>query len=695
MKFRVMRFFAGAFLAIGAIGVSAANQYGIPEKIQEGNILHCFNWKFSQIEEELPNIAAAGFGAIQVSPVQGNCGNNAEWYYAYQPYDFRLRGNGDNNRVNLRSLCAKAHEYGIKVIVDVVANHVNKSDNNHATFWRWENNHQRNNGKINYSNRTSIHQNNLGDYYDVISEDAEVQERCREFLADLKNEGVDGIRWDAAKHIGLPSENCAFWSEMAKVEGLWFYGEMLDSPGGNKYELLKEYATYMGVTDTEYSRSVRNAVIRGNATSSTGLWSRNGVAADRLVLWAESHDTYANETGETKTMSEDQIDRAWAIVASRDKEMALYLSRPFATEYSKIKMGVKGSTHFTSRQVAEVNHFRNAMTGKADKISASDGITMVSRQGGGAVLVVAAGGSKTISIANADGYVPAGTYVDRVSGNKFTVTASTVSGTIGSTGIAVIYNSSIAEPAVIADPAGCSFSSETLDVKLNLIDAESAAYAIDGGAPVSFASATTVTIGAGVAAGSTIVISWTAKAVDGKERSGSETYTKVNATLGENVVYFDNSKASWTTPYIHYWGGVSQSQWPGTAMKHLEGDVWYYDCAKGTTGLLFNAGDGDNTKTNDFKFAVGHIYNQQGDQGLYESAGIENVVADNAGKVTVSGSYGSIDIAGAEGFAVTVADLSGHVAYFSASAPEQIHIDALPGIYVVKAGAKAVKVIVK
>ncbi len=695
MKLKLMRLFAGALLAVGTLSMTAANQYGIPEKIQDGNILHCFNWKFTDIEAELPNIAAAGFGAVQVSPVQGNCGNNAEWFYAYQPYDFSLRGNGDNNRKNLRSLCAKAHEYGVKVIVDVVANHVNKNDNNHATFWRWENGHQRNNGKINYSIRKSIHQNNLGDYYDVISEDAEVQERCKKFITELKNEGVDGIRWDAAKHIGLPSEECAFWSEMATVEGLWFYGEMLDTPGGDKYTLLKEYTDYIAVTDTEYSRNIRNAINNGKGTASTGVWSRNGVKADRIVLWAESHDTYANKTGETKFMSEDQIDRAYAIVASRNAETALYLSRPIETEYERIKMGVKGSTHFISRQVAEVNRFRNAMTGKADKLLNTDGVVAISRQGGGAVLVNAAGGARQISVANTDGYVPAGNYVDRVSGNTFTVTASTITGNIGSTGIAVIYNAAEGQPAVVADPAGCSFSTATIDVKLNLIDATSATYSIDGGAAVSITGPVTVTLGAGMAEGSSVVLSWTAKGSSGKEASGSETYTKVAATLGENVVYFDNSATAWATPYIHYWGGTSQSKWPGVAMIHLEDDVWYYDCAKGTTGILFHDGSGsDAVKTKDFKFAVGHIYNKLGDQGVYESAGIDGVTADGTA-VSVTALAGAINVAGADGLPVVITSVSGQVLYSSAAAPASVSVNALPGIYVVKAGTKAVKILIR
>ncbi len=196
-------------LAAGAPGLFAANQYGIPDNIQDCNILHCFDWTFSDIKAELPKIAEAGFGAIQVSPVQGNCNTGAEWFYAYMPYDFAFKANGNGTRAQLQSLCQEAEKYGIKIVVDVVANHVNQAAGYHDTWWD-SNGRVRWNGGVDYGNRYSITHNQLGEYGDVNSEDAQVQARAKAFIEDLKSLGVKGIRWDAAKHIGLPSEGCNF-----------------------------------------------------------------------------------------------------------------------------------------------------------------------------------------------------------------------------------------------------------------------------------------------------------------------------------------------------------------------------------------------------------------------------------------------------------------------------------------------------
>ncbi len=101
---------------------STQANYGLASKIENGNILHCFNWTLNDIKNELPNIAAAGFTSVQTSPLQPHNASGT-WYWLYQPTDSTI-GNelGDYNA--LKSLCSEADKYGIKVIVDVVANHL-------------------------------------------------------------------------------------------------------------------------------------------------------------------------------------------------------------------------------------------------------------------------------------------------------------------------------------------------------------------------------------------------------------------------------------------------------------------------------------------------------------------------------------------------------------------------------------------
>lgn len=89
-------------------------------------------------------------------------------------------------------------------------------------------------------------------------------------------------------------------------------------------------------------------------------------------------------------------------------------------------------------------------------------------------------------------------------------------------------------------------------------------------------------------------------------------------------IYFDNANSNWTTPYIHYWSSTNTavgSKWPGVAMTSVEGTIWQYEVPAEVTGVIFNAGDGDASKTADFVAKPNHLYTTAGDQGEYTGAG--------------------------------------------------------------------------
>lgn len=597
-------------MTLGLTGIcSAAGSYGIPENIQDGNILHCFDWTMADVKAELPNIAAAGFGAVQLSPLQRpDIRTGSSWHDLYRPYDLAFKASGMGSAQDLKNLCAEAEKYGIKIIVDVVANHVDKTSGYHDPWWdsngrvRWE-------GGINYGDRRSITHGQLGDYGDINSESAEVAARAKAYIQELAGMGVKGIRWDAAKHIGLPSEGCNFWKEVTSVPGVWHYGEILNEVGPND-ALIKEYANYMSVTDNRYS----NTAARNNGGlpyGYAGTWvTDQGLPDSKIVYWGESHDTYSNDEW-SQNVDQSVIDRAWAAHACRNGATALYFSRPNAKGFGNIKVG-KGSTSFKNPQIAEVNKFRNAMTGKAEYFSSGNNAVSITREGGGAVIVMK--GSGNVSIANGGGYCPEGTYTDHVGGGTFTVTKSTITGNVGASGIAVIYGEVSHDASLSFSPAGGEFVG-TVTVKVTPVNCTSAWYKIGNGQQVSVTSATTFTLGKEMSDGQSVTVTWSATGESG-EKSGSLTFKKVAApTVDPNAVYYDNSTSKWSQPYVHYWGGDSESKWPGEAMKKFNGDIWMYVVPSGTTGLVFNNGEG--TQTGDLACTTGHLYDSNGDKGAF------------------------------------------------------------------------------
>lgn len=495
--------------------------YGLPEKIEDGNILHCFNWSINEVRANLQSIAEAGFGAVQLSPMQRPSAKPGDaWNDLYRPYDLAFQeSEAMGTAEDLKNLCEEAKAYGIKVIVDVVANHLDKVNYNN-TWWDVAGNQTRlrlnPDPSISYSNRTSITTGLIGDYAVEINSEAQaVLQKAKSYVTTLSNYGVSGIRWDAAKHIGVPSEGSNFWPTVTDaVPGMFHYGEILDNPCTSNYgDLVKEYGEYMAVTDTYFSNEA--------AQSNNGIPKRkNGeygplVGKNKLIYWAESHDTYSNTPqfgGWSNSVDQSVINRAYAAVACRDGAVALYLARPGATGFSNIKLGKSSNAEqdnkgFLSNVVVEVNKFRNAMNGREEYFTKSeDGKAIcIARNNGGAVIITEPNANFTVP--NGGGYCPViastnGRLKDKISGNNITVTSETISGQAGETGVVVIYvTTTSAKPNV-----------EIQDFE-----------------PVDM------------------------------------------------TIYYDNTLTQWSQVYCHYWGGTEETSFPGLPMTKVENDAYGRD----------------------------------------------------------------------------------------------------------------------
>lgn len=553
----------------------SVGDYDLMDNIQDGVILHCFNWKYNDIKAELNNIAEAGFTTIQTSPAQPGSGTGT-WWWLYQPLGFYIGTSELGTKAELESLCKEAENYGIKVIVDVVANHLAgdhsriEEDLKPSKYWHTFG------GGIDWKNRWQVTHGEIG-MPDIATENSYVQQKVGKYMQELKSVGVDGIRWDAAKHIGVPSEGDNFWSSVTKY-GLYNYGEILTGPDdretGNE-DIMKEYTDYITVTDSNYGKALRDSFNSGDAPDSSGNWCNRGISCDKLIYWAESHDTWSNnkDWGYSNDMSQNVIDRAYAVAASQNEVTALYFSRPSSKIKDNIKIGEKGSTHFTSSEVAEVNKFHNAMNGKADCYKKSNDCSVITRKDGGAVIVKGSG-SGNVSVENGGGYAKPGTYVDKISGNTFTVTSSSISGKVGSSGIAVIYEEENPKPKVSVTPGSSTYETETYTLTLNTKNAENSQYSVDGGKYQSFSDGTKITIGAGLAYGTKTTINVKASNANG---SADKTYiyTKVDPTLTQKI-YFDNSSYNWSNIYAYiYSDAVSNAKWPGEKMT-LDSSTGYY-----------------------------------------------------------------------------------------------------------------------
>ena len=442
---------------------------GQQNNIQDGVTLHCWNWSYKNIEANMARIASLGYTAIQTSPIQQSKEGTStysmdSWWLLYQPRGFHIdnTGSGLGTEAEFTSMCNAAHRYGVKVIVDVVANHLgNQTSNNLSTAIsddiRNDSNcwHDYTKNTTNYNSRYEVTQYCMSGLPDLNTGSTKIQNYVIGFLKDCIDAGADGFRFDAAKHIEVPTDtdNCAsnFWpnvintvtsyAEDARGIDLYCYGELLDSPGGGVPS--SAYTTYMSITDNSWGNTLRGNINGGNSYSYSHVYHKgDDVLANKLVLWAESHDTFAG--GESKNVSQQNINKTWALVAARADAMGLYFARPGSTNLNNTPMGTASVTGWANAEVAAVNKFHNAFVGQTEYISNEGTISYCERGTSGVVLVNCSGTNKSVSVTAHT--MAAGTYKDQITGKTFTVANGKITGNIGETGIAVVYNTSGTTP---------------------------------------------------------------------------------------------------------------------------------------------------------------------------------------------------------------------------------------------------------
>ena len=593
----------------------------LQSNIEDGCILHALCWSYSEIEKNLPAIAAAGYSAIQTSPVQQpkdystSTNVSGQWWKFYQPVSFSIADKSwAGTSAQLTSLCEAAHKYGIKIVCDIVSNHLGASSelqdprsladeikkyerdiwygssDSNDTYGFARNNmyfHQDFSDATDGSNVTT---GIVTGCPDLNTADSYVQSRVVSLLKSCVDCGVDGFRFDAAKHIETDSD---YWTNILsqtnsyasqKGKTMFYYGEVLNSVGNNRPST--SYTNLNGgkfrITDNKASKTIREAVTGHNASAAMNASFPVAGSADKAVLWAESHDTYlGNKDSEiTTSVSDEDIVKAWALVASRKGSTPLY----FARTNNMHMGGAAFNTNYKSVAVAEVNKFHNNAGDNSEKLGSSGNIAYVARANTGIVLVNVNGTTASVNISGTG--LSDGQYTDMVTGNQFTISGGTVSGDIGSTGVAVVMQSTTT-PSVFASKESQTFEGESITTQLTLSNAVSGTYQLDDYEPVTFTGSPTIRLGSDYSYGSTFTLTLTA--TDGvKEATAKYTYTKKKAASSNVYVILPESlvkNQNWVTPvYCYVYDEVSKNTypkyandaWPGEEMKYDATNKVYY-----------------------------------------------------------------------------------------------------------------------
>lgn len=590
----ILSMFAGieqAFTITSVNGETIVASSNQQVSMKDGTVLHAWCWSFNAIKENMAAIKEAGYTSVQTSPINavvvGNGGDKKftnQWYYHYQPTAYTIGNYQLGTEAEFIEMNRVAEQYGIKIIVDAVLNHTTSDYSKVSSETKSINNWTHGADRIsNWNSREEVTQKSLLGLWELNTQNPEVQQYLLKFLKNAVSDGADGFRYDAAKHIELPGEypnqyGSNFWNVILNNGSEFQYGEVLQ----DNISRDADYANLMSITASQYGHSIREILRNRNANAGNLGNYRAGVDPSKLVLWVESHDTYANgntdSESESAWMSDEDLKLGWAMITARAKGTPLFFSRPVGGGKGvrfpeQTKIGDAGSNLYKDPTIVAVNKFHNAMVGQSEYIRNPNGdtnVAMIERGTQGAVIANLSDSEKSL---NTETKLANGTYKDQISGKIYTVSNGRLSGSIARRSVLVLTKGEsfddLASLSVQGYKEGIhTFLKDTLNLTLQTSNTSEATYSVNNGAPIKFENGKVITIGSQVQFGETVTVTLSAKNAKGETVQSVYRFTKEDPNANTTIRFENPDK--WTDVFVYMYNAKGEKllgAWPGTKME--------------------------------------------------------------------------------------------------------------------------------
>lgn len=590
----ILSMFAGieqAFTITSVNGETIVASSNQQVSMKDGTVLHAWCWSFNAIKENMAAIKEAGYTSVQTSPINavvvGNGGDKKftnQWYYHYQPTAYTIGNYQLGTEAEFIEMNRVAEQYGIKIIVDAVLNHTTSDYSKVSSEIKSINNWTHGADRIsNWNSREEVTQKSLLGLWELNTQNPEVQQYLLKFLKNAVSDGADGFRYDAAKHIELPGEypnqyGSNFWNVILNNGSEFQYGEVLQ----DNISRDADYANLMSITASQYGHSIRETLRNRNANAGNLGNYRAGVDPSKLVLWVESHDTYANgntdSESESAWMSDEDLKLGWAMITARAKGTPLFFSRPVGGGNGvrfpeQTKIGDAGSNLYKDPTIVAVNKFHNAMVGQSEYIRNPNGdtsVAMIERGTQGAVIANLSDSEKSL---NTETKLANGTYKDQISGKIYTVSNGRLSGSIARRSVLVLTKGEsfddLASLSVQGYQEGIhTFLTDTLNLTLQTSNTSEATYSVNNGAPIKFENGKVITIGSQVQFGETVTVTLSAKNAKGETVQSVYRFTKEDPNANTTIRFENPDK--WTDVFVYMYNAKGEKllgAWPGTKME--------------------------------------------------------------------------------------------------------------------------------
>ncbi|WP_136687745.1 alpha-amylase family glycosyl hydrolase [Halorhabdus amylolytica] len=272
----------------GAPAVGAAQEDGDID-LGSGAVYQYYHTPWVEVRESLGAVATAGYDAIQVPPAQRSKRTWADPKpRGYQPIDHLDFDSAFGTETEYRAMVEQAHEHGLVVIADAVVNHMAEGvDFEKFPHFGWGDFRHR--GPIrDDTDEWELQHRDLEGLPDLRQESEHVRGILEAYVQKYAEMGVDGIRWDAVKHIPawFFREHANPW---AAERGLFTVGEVLHGAVATCEEYLEtdmtvmDYPLYFTMHEKVFHRDGDFRALEG-----AGLVDRH---SGRTVTFVSNHDS--------------------------------------------------------------------------------------------------------------------------------------------------------------------------------------------------------------------------------------------------------------------------------------------------------------------------------------------------------------------------------------------------------------------
>ena len=353
--------------------------------------------------DELDYIKGLGMTAIWITPFaeQTKGGYHGYWTLNAAQVDRHL-----GTPQKLDELVTAAHERGLKVIFDIVLNHVGYghpwlSDPEAANLFHPE-------CPINFADQKSVENCWLAGLPDLNTENPGVlNSQVETWSYWVQRTGVDGLRIDAARH--LPKDYIREWTGRMKKSfpKLWILGEVYSS--GYRYQSAYLDAGLDAVTDFQTYDNVRIGLDpRGNlgqlATSPALAADLGAGNEDRRAIFIDNHDVprfVGRDAPDTATIA--RLEEALVYLFTMPGTPVMYYGTEIALPGGpdpddRRPMTWTGGDETVRQLARDLATLRQAIPslrrGSFDEIQSERGLVVYDRRGGPDTAVIAINGDE-------------------------------------------------------------------------------------------------------------------------------------------------------------------------------------------------------------------------------------------------------------------------------------------------------------